>query len=331
MTESASDIHLPPIPLLRLLADGQLHSGQELAGVLGVSRTAIWKQLTKLESVGVELQSHPGKGYCLPGGLDFLDETRIRADLLPQVCDAIGQFKVFEMIDSTNAWLMRQEPFPEISVCISECQTAGRGRRGRQWISPFAQNIYMSLRVNVDTGFGALEGMSLAVGVVVADALTDLGVTDIKLKWPNDILWQDRKLGGVLIEAAGDPSGSCHAVVGLGLNLKARPSMNKNIDQPWAALEEILPILPGRNESVIALLNYIVPMLKNYETLGFKSYKSKWETLNAHLNQRVNLQTGASQTAGVVRGVSDSGGLIVASERGLETFHGGEVSLRVES
>jgi len=330
MTESAADIHLPPIPLLRLLSDGQLHSGQELAGVLGVSRTAIWKQLAKLEPLGLELQSQPGKGYCLPGGLDLLDETHIRTGLLPQVSDAIGEFNVFEIIDSTNAWLMRQESFKGISVCISECQTAGRGRRGRQWISPFAQNIYMSLRVGVDTGFGALEGLSLAVGVVVADALTDLGVADIKLKWPNDILWRDRKLGGVLIEAAGDPSGRCHAVIGLGLNLKAQPAMIKNIDQPWVALEEMLPSLPGRNESVIALLNHIIPMLESYEAIGFKNYKSKWESLNAHLNQRVNLHTGVSQTAGVVRGLSDSGGLMVTTDRGLETFHGGEVSLRTE-
>ncbi len=330
MTESAADIHLPPISLLRLLADGQLHSGQELAGVLNVSRTAIWKQLAKLEPLGLELQSQPGKGYCLPGGLDLLNEEYIRAGLLPKVNDVVGRFRVFEMLDSTNTWLMRQESLQGISVCISECQTAGRGRRGRQWISPFAQNIYMSLRVSVDTGFGSLEGLSLAVGVVVADALADLGVADIKLKWPNDIFWRNRKLGGVLIEAAGDPSGRCHVVIGLGLNLKTQPAMMKAIDQPWVALEEMLPILPGRNESVIALLNYIIPMLESYETVGFKHYKTKWEVLNAHLNQRINLQAGVSQTSGIVCGVSDSGGLLVATEHGIETFHGGEVSLRPE-
>jgi len=331
MAESAAEIHLPPKALLQLLADGQLHSGQELAGVLGVSRTAIWKQLAKLESVGLELQSQAGKGYCLPGGLDLLDETHIREGLLARVNAAVGQFELFEIIDSTNAWLMRQESFSGISVCIAECQTAGRGRRGRQWVSPFARNIYMSLRMTVETGFGALEGLSLAVGVAVANALGDLGVTDIKLKWPNDILWQGRKLGGVLIEAAGDPSGRCHAVIGLGINLNAEASMTREIDQPWVSVDEILPVPPGRNESVIALLNYIVPVLESYETEGFENYKSKWEALNAHLAQRVSLQTGASQTSGLVLGVSESGGLLLSTESGLEVFHGGEVSLRADA
>ena len=330
MVESATEIHLPPKALLQLLADGQLHSGQELASVLGVSRTAIWKQLAKLEPLGLELQSQAGKGYCLSGGLDLLDRSRIQEGLLAPVNAAISQFELFEVLDSTNAWLMRQESGSGISVCISECQTAGRGRRGRQWVSPFARNIYMSLRVTAETGFGAFEGLSLAVGVAVADALGDLGATDIKLKWPNDILWQGRKLGGVLIEAAGDPSGRCHAVIGLGLNLKAEASMIKEIDQPWVSLEEILDNQPGRNESVIAILNYMVPMLASYETDGFRSYKSKWESLNAHLNQRVSLQTGLSQTTGLVCGVSDSGGLLLLTDRGLETFHGGEVSLRAE-
>ena len=331
MAESAAEIHLPPKALLQLLSDGQLHSGQELASVLGVSRTAIWKQLAKLEPLGLELQSQAGKGYCLASGLDLLDESRIQEGLLAPVKAAVSQFELFEVLDSTNAWLIRQQSGSGISVCIAECQTAGRGRRGRQWVSPFARNIYMSLRVSVETGFGALEGLSLAVGVAVADALGNLGATDIKLKWPNDILWQGRKLGGVLIEAAGDPSGRCHAVIGLGLNLKAEASMTKEIDQPWVSLDEILSNQPGRNESVIALLNHIVPMLVSYETDGFRSYKKKWESLNAHLGQRVSLQTGASQTNGLVCGVSESGGLLLSTDRGVETFHGGEVSLRVEA
>ena len=331
MSDPTSDIHIPPIELLQLLADGQLHSGQELAGVLGVSRTAIWKQLAKLEPLGLELQSQPGKGYCLPGGLDLLNQKIIRAGLSRQVDETINSFKLFEVVDSTNAWLLQQESDSGISLCIAECQTAGRGRRGRQWVSPFAQNVYMSLRVTVENGFGALEGLSLAMGVAVADALCELGAKDIRLKWPNDILWNGRKLGGVLIEAAGDPSGRCHAVVGLGLNLKTQPSMVNAIDQPWIALDHILPCAPTRNKSVSVLLNHIVTMLEGYEKQGFKHYKSRWEALNAHLNQRVNLQIGSSQVAGMVFGISESGGLLLNTANGVETFHGGEVSLRVEA
>ncbi|MET0357098.1 MAG: bifunctional biotin--[acetyl-CoA-carboxylase] ligase/biotin operon repressor BirA [Cellvibrio sp.] len=331
MSDSSADIHLPPIALLQLLADGELHSGRELANVLGVSRTAIWKQLAKLEPLGLELQSQPGKGYCLPGGLDLLEQSKIRLGLLPQVDAAINNFDLFDVLDSTNAWLIRQESQPGVSVCIAECQTAGRGRRGRQWVSPFAHNVYMSLRMTVETGFGVLEGLSLAIGVTVADALGELGVDDIKLKWPNDILWRGRKLGGVLIEAAGDPSGRCHVVIGLGLNLKAQASMVKDIDQPWVALDSILPAPLARNKAVATLLNHIVPLLENYERQGFKPYKLKWEALNAHLNQQVSIQTGLSQTTGLVCGVNESGGLMLATEQGVQTFHGGEVSLRAEA
>ncbi|RYY72878.1 MAG: bifunctional biotin--[acetyl-CoA-carboxylase] ligase/biotin operon repressor BirA [Gammaproteobacteria bacterium] len=330
MTEVTSDIHLPPTALLRLLADGQLHSGQELAAAMGVSRTAIWKQLAKLESLGLKLESKPGKGYSLSGGLDLLEEAPIRSGLRAPVNEQISRFNLFEILDSTNAWLLSQESTPAISICISECQTAGRGRRGRSWVSPFARNIYMSLRMTVETGFGSLEGLSLAVGVVVADALSDLGVRDAKLKWPNDILCKGRKLGGVLIEAAGDPAGRCHAVIGLGLNVDLEGSMAEQIDQPWVTLNDILSTSPKRNDVVITLLNHIIPMLATYESIGFKHYKSKWEALNTHLNQRVSLQMGAQKTKGIMRGVSDSGGLILSTEHGVETFHSGEISLRAE-
>jgi len=327
MSNDSAD--LPPLALLQLLSDGKNHSGQELANALNVSRTAIWKQLAKLEPLGLELLSQSGRGYCLVGGLELLDEVLIRKQMNVSVSESLSSLNVITSIDSTNAYLMRREPGSGIIACFAEYQTAGRGRRGRQWISPFASNIYLSLRLSTNSGLGAFEGMSLAVGVVVAKTLNELGVSDVQLKWPNDVLWSGKKLGGILIEVVGDPSGVCHLVVGLGLNLRSAKSMVQAIDQPWIALDAILPEPPGRNRVASSLLNHIVPLLTDYETRGFECYKADWDMLNAQANQMVDLFMGTNKTSGLMRGVNASGALLLETEKGLEIFHGGEVSLRV--
>lgn len=324
---SSDSADLPPLALLQLLSDGQNHSGQALARALNVSRTAIWKQLSKLEALGLELISQTGKGYCLVGGLELLDEALIRSQLTP--AGSLGRLSILTSIDSTNAYLMRQESERGVSACFAEHQTAGRGRRGRLWVSPFASNIYLSLRLSIESGLGVFEGISLAIGVVVARALSELHVSDIQLKWPNDVLWSGKKLGGILIEVVGDPSGACHLVVGLGLNLKAGKSMELAIDQPWVALDGILREPPSRNQVAASLLNHMVPLLNTYEAQGFAAYKAEWESLNAYTDKQVDLAMGASFAAGIMRGVNDSGALLLETPQGVEVFHGGEVSVRV--
>lgn len=325
---SSSNVELPPLALLELLGDGKNHSGQELASLLNVSRTAIWKQLAKLESLGLELLSQSGKGYRLVGGLELLDKDRINSLLQKTASKAISDLTLLKIVDSTNSYLMAKAPADGISVCFSEFQTAGRGRRGRQWVSPFASNIYLSLRMSINSGLGAVEGLSLAVGVAVVRALAELGVVGLQLKWPNDVLWSGKKLGGILIEVVGDPSGVCHLVVGLGLNLRSEKSMTNSIDQPWAALDVILPASPGRNGVAACLLNHIVPLLSEYEERGFASCQQEWESLNAHADLQVNLYMGSVKTTGIMRGVSASGALLLETHNGIEVFHGGEVSLR---
>jgi BirA family transcriptional regulator, biotin operon repressor / biotin---[acetyl-CoA-carboxylase] ligase len=325
---SSDNVELPPFELLQLLGDGKNHSGQELASLLNVSRTAIWKQLAKLEGLGLELLSQSGKGYCLVGGLELLAGEAITPLLTPSAANAIADLTLLKSVDSTNSYLMRQEQAVGVNVCFAEFQTAGRGRRGRQWVSPFASNIYLSLRLSINSGLGSFEGISLVVGVAVAHALHELSVTDVQLKWPNDVLWSGKKLGGILIEVVGDPSGVCHLVVGLGLNLKTEKSMSETIDQPWVALDKILPVLPSRNQVAACLLNHIIPLLNNYEVMGFAHYKQEWELLNAHANQLVDVNIGSVQTSGLVRGVNTAGALLLETNKGMEVFHGGEVSLR---
>jgi len=326
----SENIELPPVELLQLLSDGETHSGSELASVLNVSRTAIWKQLAKLESLGLELISQPGKGYRLVGGIELLDKDAIERGLSSAVLKDIAELILLKSVDSTNAYLMRQNSNSGVSVCFSEFQSAGRGRRGRQWVSPFASNIYLSLKLSTNSGIGAFEGISLAVGVAVVHALQKLDISDVQLKWPNDVLWSGKKLGGILIEVVGDPSGVCHLVVGLGLNLRSEKSMQTLIDQPWIALDGILPLAFSRNQVATHLLNEIIPMLGNYEHRGFSDYKSEWESLNTHANQVVELWMGSTQTSGIMRGVNQSGALLLETDLGVEVFHGGEISLRAK-
>ncbi|RYZ81468.1 MAG: biotin--[acetyl-CoA-carboxylase] ligase [Moraxellaceae bacterium] len=259
----------------------------------------------------------------------MLDKESITLSLSSSVLAHIALLETLTIIDSTNAYLLRQDMNEKISVCLAECQTAGRGRRGRTWVSPFAKNIYLSLKITVESGLGALEGLSLAVGVAAARALNNLGVKDIQLKWPNDVLWCGRKLGGVLIDVVGDPAGRCQVVVGIGLNLHADKTMMSSIDQSWVSLADIVVKAPSRNLAVAELLNEVVELLANYEQSGFAGYRAPWELLNAHANQLVNIHVGSALVVGRVKGVNSSGALVLATDNGEQVFHGGEVSLRV--
>ena len=327
------DIQLPQMALLQLLADGREHSGQELANILGVSRTSIWKQLAKLEPLGIEVVSRPGHGYCIAGGLDLLSQQQILTGLDDRSAEIIDQLIVLNAVDSTNAFLLRQEPAERMTICLAECQTAGRGRRGRTWVSPFAKNIYLSLKITIESGINAFEGLSLAVGVASVRALSSLNISGLQLKWPNDLLWRGRKLGGILIEVVGDPAGRCHIVLGIGLNVSSEKSMQASIEQPWVSLADIgrslaIPV-PGRSAIVAAMLNEIAPLLADYEEKDFSYYRDEWQSLNAHAGQCVDIHLGAHAVSGVVLGVNPVGALLLQTkDKGEMVFHGGEVSLR---
>lgn len=320
--------------ILGLLSDGSFHSGQELGDALGVSRAAVWKHLQKLEALGLNLQSIKGKGYCLTGGLDLLSSSRIVTLLDPNVRGLLGNIDVFSVIDSTNAQALLVGAEQGCGyVCLAEQQTAGRGRRGRTWVSPFGKNIYLSVGWSFDGGAAELGGLSLAVGVALADMLHSLGLSDIQLKWPNDVLWRGRKLAGILLEMTGDPAGVCHVVVGVGINIAMSSVAAESIDQPWVDLQSIVATQTqvgawGRNELVARFLAGLLPLLANYKVDRFACYRSRWEALNAYAGQQVEVRMATSVVAGVLLGVNESGALRLCTAEGERLFHGGEVSLR---
>jgi BirA family biotin operon repressor/biotin-[acetyl-CoA-carboxylase] ligase len=199
-------------------------------------------------------------------------------------------------------------------------------------VSPFARNIYLSLTWQYSQGAAALEGMSLAVGVAVVRALEKLGLVGASLKWPNDVLYQRRKLGGVLLEMVGDASGVCQVVVGVGLNVAMPAAQAEAIDQAWADLAELSGgSPPGRSQVLAALLNELLPLLAGFETEGFAPWREAWMALDAYADQPVIIEAGERRTAGIARGVDARGALQLETSVGIQPVYGGEVSLRASS
>lgn len=318
--------------LLPLLADGEFRSGQDLADALGVSRTAVWKQINKLSrETGVVIESARGRGYRIAGGLDLLDAATVESALQPTARHLLRELCVLDATDSTNAEAMRraQEGAGSGLVVTAERQSAGRGRRGRQWVSPYASNLYVSLLWQFEQGAAALEGLSLAIGVAVAQALEACGAPAVSLKWPNDILFDGRKLGGILIEMSGDAAGRCQVVIGIGINVAMPPAAGTAIDQAWTDVSSLMSGKKiGRNDLLAALLDALLPLASRFEAEGFSAWRERWMALDAYADAQVVLDTGATQMAGVARGVDSRGALQLESTAGMQSIYGGEISLR---
>jgi BirA family biotin operon repressor/biotin-[acetyl-CoA-carboxylase] ligase len=316
--------------LIKVMADGNFHSGEELGQLMSVSRAAVWKQIKKIESMGLAVESVKGKGYRLVGGVDLLNQDLILAGLSPEVGLLVSELDVRDVVDSTNVQALNRAVKGPSSgyVCTAEQQTAGRGRRGKSWLSPYAGSIYLSIVWEFTGGAAALEGLSLATGVVVVESLKDLGLEGVQLKWPNDLLCDGHKLAGILLEMTGDAAGPCQVVVGVGLNVAMSSDLGARIDQPWVDVNTVAGKKYSRNELLITLLNGLLPMLASYENVGFSAYKERWQDLDAFSGQQVSVSVGREVVSGVAMGVDSTGALRVETPSGMRQFNGGEVSLR---
>lgn len=323
-------------PLLALLADGQYHSGQELGERLGVSRTAVWKHVQKLMQLELPLTSVRGQGYRVEGGLELLDREALHAHLTPAAKNILTELELFFLIDSTNARAMTKAAQGQGGyVCLAEQQSAGRGRRGRSWISPFGKNIYLSLSWCFESGAGALEGLSLAVAVALLRVLKRIGLPGLTLKWPNDVLCDNRKIAGILLEMTGDPAGACQVVVGVGLNVDMPEQAAQTIDQPWADVQGTLRRagLPMVSRNVLAaeLISELLLLLRGFEHSGFESYRQEWLTHDALIGREVELRAADRVVRGRMTGVGETGALCLDVGGAERLFYGGEVSLRAAS
>lgn len=317
--------------LLEMLADGDFHSGEELGELLGISRAAVWKQLQKIQkALSIRCESVKGRGYRLIDGFELLDSVQIGKGI-PD-----GQpytLHIARQVDSTNSLAVElaREGAARGRVVLAEQQSAGRGRRGRHWVSPFARNIYCSIVWEFDSGAAALEGLSLAVGVGVVRALRAIGINDAMLKWPNDVLHNRRKLAGILLEMTGDVSGRCQVVVGIGVNVAmANLDDAPSIDQPWTDATTAAGKYISRNELASNLIAHLLRLLGEFEVEGFAKFHNDWAELDCTNGKSVTVHIGEQMLHGIAAGVDASGALAVDTEFGRQWFHGGEVSLRAQ-
>ncbi|WP_432740439.1 bifunctional biotin--[acetyl-CoA-carboxylase] ligase/biotin operon repressor BirA [Methylobacter sp. G7] len=316
--------------ILALLADGEFHSGTGLAVALGISRSAVWKQLNGLAELGLQHSAVSGKGYRLERSLELLLAAKINAVISDQAGALISSLEIHDQIDSTNRYLVERSQNNGLSgsVCFAEYQTAGKGRRGRQWVSPYGCNIYLSILWRFQQGPAAISGLSLAIGVAVIRALKQHQVTDIGLKWPNDIYSQGKKLGGILVEVSGETDGPCSAVIGLGLNLFLPEAEAQGITQAWTDLTKITGQKRlYRNKLAGTLLNHLLPVIAEYESAGIQAYLDEWRDYDCLSGQSATLFVGQQQFEGIVRGIDDNGMLLIERPDGnVQTFASGEVS-----
>jgi BirA family transcriptional regulator, biotin operon repressor / biotin---[acetyl-CoA-carboxylase] ligase len=330
--------------LLELLADGEFHSGQVLATRLGVSRASVFNALADVASFGVVLQRIRGRGYRLARPWQRLDKDEISRwlgyeNLLPGYPKKAGQFEIdiLPQAASSNTLLLQRAALavanggaPSGSVLAVELQTAGRGRMGRTWHSGLGSSLTFSLLWRFDCGLNELSGLSLAAGVAQMRALKRLDAQGVLLKWPNDILAPQGKLGGVLIEAQGDMLGPSAVVIGIGLNCFLPDGLSRQIDQPASALDEVCAKMPTRNQLLAILLQELAAALQQFGQRGFSALRNEWQQYHIHQDRPVQLHIpDGSVVSGVARGVSDSGELCLETAQGMRRFNSGEVGVRL--
>ncbi len=321
--------------LVHILADGELHSGSALAAALGVSRSAVWKQVHRLGELGLVIQT--GRGYRLSSPLELLDSARITAGLDSETRAACTRLDVRAVTGSTNA-VLAAEPAPapgEWRGVLAEFQTGGRGRRGRRWVSPFGSGLCLSVSWCFATAPRDLPALSLAAGVAVSRALARVGATGMALKWPNDVLWGGSKLAGILVDVDGDSRGPLRAVIGIGLNLSVPDALTQAIvaegGLPPAGLDRAVPggEVP-RNVLAAEVLCALYRVLRDFSRSGFAPLAEEWRRQDFLWGHTVTVRGGQEEVGGIARGIAADGALLVECPEGLAAVFNGEVSLRTD-
>ncbi len=326
--------HAPHPPLLRLLADGELHSGESLAAQLRQTRAAVWKGVERLRAIGIEVEALPRRGYRLARPTELLDTGRIRAELADARKPHLRSLELLFEIGSTNTRLLSRPPPPPDSadVCMAELQHAGRGRLGRPWIGAFGGAIAMSVGWTCSDVVRTLPALSLGVGVAVSRALSRAGALGIKLKWPNDIWFEDRKLGGVLIELRAEAGGPAHVVIGIGINVALSAQARRDLETGGMAVASVADACPGpvsRNRVAGAILDELLSMLLQYQRCGFAAFRDAWAALDALNGRAARVLVGGSEVSGIARGVDADGALLLETKERMQRFVSGEASLRL--
>jgi len=320
------------IELLRLLADGALHSGEELASALSISRAAVWKRLQQLGEWGIACEARRGSGYRLEAPLVLLDAATIRARLPAGVAEDLRTLELHETLDSTSDRLLaaRGPPPGRFDACLAEFQNAGRGRRGRHWIAPFASGLCLSVSWTYRDAPATLGALSLAVGVAALRALGRLDVGGVALKWPNDLVQADAKLGGILIDHRGEAAGPALIVVGIGVNVRLPRAAREALAAEGILAADLAAsgTVPDRNALAAALIAELHQALVEFGARGMAAFAEEWQRADALAGREVVVLYGGERLEGVARGVDTDGALLLETGGARRRVISGEVSVR---
>ncbi len=314
--------------LLNKLSAHSFRSGQQLAEELAISRAAIARHVKELLAYGVDIYSVKGKGYKLARPLDLIDREELAKAIAGCLPDG-AQLHVYPLLDSTNQyWLERkQQQLVSGSACFAECQTAGRGRRGRQWLSPLGAALYFSMWWQSQSNISELMGLSVSLGLAITRWLNQLGVP-AQVKWPNDIYVTGKKIAGILVELEALNDGRGQAVIGVGLNVKLPEESAATIDQPWTQLADHLDESYSRTALAAGLYQTIFHCMQQFEAQGLDASLEDWNSYDHFAEQPITLLMGQHRIEGICRGVDGHGALLVETTQGLKSFFGGEISIR---
>ena len=318
--------------LIHALADGRFHSGPALGGKLGLSRAAVWQQLQRLPELGLEVWSVRGKGYRLSRPLSLLREAELRAELERRLDGVMHELTVLPETDSTNQRLLAVARDGELHgrICLAEFQRAGRGRQGRSWQMPYGRGLCLSVGWHYPVIPPDLPALPLAIGVVARELLASLGLRELALKWPNDLVCPRGKLGGILVENRMQHHGPIDLVVGIGINVQPPLTGAWRPEQPAADLESLLGRLPDRTSLAVQLSERLMHLLQRFPEEGFASYLPRWERMDWLRDRPLRVQSAQGVLQGHARGVDPGGALLLETSRGLRRVLSGEVRVRVD-
>ena len=324
--------HKELFPILRRLGDGRFHSGEGLAQEFGLSRSTVFNVLAQAQEMGLAIHAVRGRGYRVPRPVEWLDRQALEQAL--GVRAARYTVHLLDKVESTNACVMAAalDGAPDGTLYCAEHQASGRGRRGRRWHSVLGGGLTFSLLCRFETGLQSLAGLSLAAGLAVARAVNRHSRHPARLKWPNDVLVDYRKLAGILVEVQGDMHGPAFAVIGIGINVRLDGAQRDAVDQALIDLAEI-GVTVGRNRVLADCLLELDAVLSQFRQQGFAGLREEWLTLDAYAGRRVALSLpDARSVSGVASGVDETGAFLLReTHAGLVPYNGGEISLRLEA